>query len=227
MAESGEEVTLYMYDLTHGVAAALSQQLLGRHIEAVWHTSVVLHGREHYYGGGVQSAPPGRTHFGPPLRTLPLGRTHVTREALRDSLRQLGATRFTATSYDLIANNCNNFSDCLCQLLGVRGVPDDILDLPRLVLESPAGAMLRPMLQPLSAALAVTEEEPAAAAPSLLPLPLLSPPPEAAAADAADGEAAFEAAVRSEFAALVAAGAGAGEAAEQAVTRVLARQGLA
>jgi hypothetical protein len=39
------EVTLYQYDLTQGMARALSLQFLGRQIDGVWHTSIV--GKEH------------------------------------------------------------------------------------------------------------------------------------------------------------------------------------
>jgi hypothetical protein len=43
---SGEEVTLHMYDLSQGMARQMSQQLLGRQVDAVYHTAVVAYGRE-------------------------------------------------------------------------------------------------------------------------------------------------------------------------------------
>lgn len=52
-------VLLYIYDLTNGMASMMSQMLLGRHIEGIWHTAAVIYGREYFYGGqGVQSVPP-------------------------------------------------------------------------------------------------------------------------------------------------------------------------
>lgn len=52
-------VTLYVYDMTNGVAAVMSQMLLGRHIEGIWHTAVVVYGREFFFGGsGIQSCLP-------------------------------------------------------------------------------------------------------------------------------------------------------------------------
>ena len=75
---------------------------------------------------------------------------------------------------------------------------------------------LSDVLLPMSAALSVAEAEPQ------------QPPPLPQANDR-EGEAAFEAAVRAEFEALVAASPGTDtdEAAALAVSRVLARQGLA
>lgn len=54
-----QSVQLYIYDLTKGMASMMSQMLLGRHIEGVWHTAVVVYGREYFYGGqGIQSCLP-------------------------------------------------------------------------------------------------------------------------------------------------------------------------
>lgn len=46
------------------MAAQLSRQLIGRHIEGVWHTGIIVYGVEYYFGGGISSDPPGRTPFG-------------------------------------------------------------------------------------------------------------------------------------------------------------------
>lgn len=60
MDDSGSQtVQLYIYDLTSGMAAMMSQMLVGRHIEGIWHTAVVIYGREYFYGGqGIQSCMP-------------------------------------------------------------------------------------------------------------------------------------------------------------------------
>lgn len=52
-------VQLYVYDMTNGVAAVMSQMLLGQQIEGIWHTAVVVYGREFFFGGaGIQSCMP-------------------------------------------------------------------------------------------------------------------------------------------------------------------------
>lgn len=60
MEDSGSHnVELYIYDLTSGMAAMMSQLLLGRHIDGIWHTAVVVYGREFFFGGqGIQSCLP-------------------------------------------------------------------------------------------------------------------------------------------------------------------------
>lgn len=57
--ESSITVLLYIYDLSSGLASMMSPALLGRHIEGIWHTSIVIYGREYFYGShGIQSVPP-------------------------------------------------------------------------------------------------------------------------------------------------------------------------
>jgi hypothetical protein len=42
-------------------------------IEAIYHTSIVVGGVEHFYGGGIQEAVPGHTPYGQPIQVLELG----------------------------------------------------------------------------------------------------------------------------------------------------------
>lgn len=103
---------------------------------------------EHYFGGGINIAPAGQTHFGSPLKTIPLGYTSLptdVREALLEDLRE----RFTAQSYSLLSFNCNTFSNEFSQLLIGKGIPQDILELPDLVMSTPFGEMMRPTLATL------------------------------------------------------------------------------
>jgi hypothetical protein len=72
-------VEVYVYDLSKGLASQLSLQLTGKQIDGVWlvssgmrfmcllttlyrHTSVVVFGKEIFYGQGICEAEPGRSH---------------------------------------------------------------------------------------------------------------------------------------------------------------------
>ena len=57
-------VTLHVYDLSNGMAAQFSRQLIGKHIEGVWHTGIVAFNKEYYFGGGISYDPPACTPFG-------------------------------------------------------------------------------------------------------------------------------------------------------------------
>ena len=46
MSEEAEKVQLYIYDLSRGLARQLSMGLLGKQIDAIYHTSIVVGGKE-------------------------------------------------------------------------------------------------------------------------------------------------------------------------------------
>ncbi|CAH1417876.1 unnamed protein product [Lactuca virosa] len=73
MAEEGHKVSLHVYDLSHGLARQLSMSFLGKTIEAIWHTGVVVYGREYYYGRGIQEVVAGTAPYGTPMRVVDLG----------------------------------------------------------------------------------------------------------------------------------------------------------
>lgn len=66
-------------------------------------------------------------------------------EVILEYLDSLRGT-YTAESYDLFLNNCNNFSHDLATFLVGRGIPDHITSLPQTVLNTPFGQMMRPAL---------------------------------------------------------------------------------
>ena len=117
-------------------------------IDAVWHTSIVVHGREYYFGQGVSSAPPGGTHFGRPLRTLPLGTTSVDAESAAAWVATVNEGEFCAASYSLLTHNCNHFSNAFAEFLtnAPHPVPADVVNQGALILNTPFGAALAPAL---------------------------------------------------------------------------------
>ncbi|XP_020276939.1 desumoylating isopeptidase 1 [Asparagus officinalis] len=150
MGEDGHRVTLNMYDLSQGLARQFSTSLLGKAIEAIWHTGVVVYGNEYYFGGGIQHNPAGRTPYGTPMRVIDLGVTHVPKEVFEEYLQEI-SSRYTAETYKLLSHNCNNFSNEVAHFLVGTSIPEYILQLPNEVLNSPMGALILPMIQSLEA----------------------------------------------------------------------------
>lgn len=126
----GESLPRALTDITKGMARMLSQNLLGTQLDGVWHTSVVVHGAEYYFGQGVLVArPPGSTVHGVPLEVIDLGETSVPRELFEEYIDGLRA-RYTAAAYHLLDFNCNTFSDEVAQFLTGRTLPAHITSLP-------------------------------------------------------------------------------------------------
>ncbi|KAK3279888.1 hypothetical protein CYMTET_12246 [Cymbomonas tetramitiformis] len=145
MDTESSTVVLHIYDLSQGMAKALSMPLLGKQIDGVWHTAIVVYGREYFFGGGIQSARPSSTAYGKPIEIVQMGTTHIPLDLMTDFLRDL-EPRFNMNTYSLLSNNCNNFSEELAQFLTGSSIPAHITGLPADVLETPLGAMLGPML---------------------------------------------------------------------------------
>ncbi|XP_042469624.1 desumoylating isopeptidase 1-like [Zingiber officinale] len=152
MAEYVFKVKLHIYDLSQGLARQLSTTFLGKAIEAVWHTGLVVYGKEYYFSGGIQQDPAGKTPYGTPMRVVDLGETHVPEDVFELYLKEI-SPRFTAETYNLLTHNCNNFSNEVAQFLVGTTIPDYILQLPDEVMNSPMGGMLLPMLQGLETTL--------------------------------------------------------------------------
>jgi len=141
-------VHLYIYDLSQGMARSLGPALGLHDLEGVWHTAIVVHNKEIFFGSsGIEHCPPGATMLGQPLETKLLGKTNVNMENLTAYITNLGLSEFHGSRYDLFKHNCNNFSSYLTKFLGVDDIPQHILDLPNKVMSSPIAAMLRPILE--------------------------------------------------------------------------------
>ncbi|KAF8465240.1 PPPDE putative peptidase domain-containing protein [Kalaharituber pfeilii] len=135
-------VELYVYDLSGGLARQFSQALLGTYIEAVYHTSVVVGSREYYYGAGIQTSVPGRTHHGEPKEKILLGTTELPDDVILEYLESIKPI-YSEESYDLFMHNCNNFSNDFSMFLIGKGIPSHITSLPDTVLRTEFGQMLR------------------------------------------------------------------------------------
>lgn len=227
-------VQLHLYDLSQGMARVMSAQLLGKQLDGIWHTGIVAYGQEFYFGGGIQCGTPGCTHFGRPLQVIDLGETHIPRELFDEFLVDV-APRFTMHTYNLLRHNCNNFSDEVANFLVGEGIPRHIVDLPDEVMSTPLGQQLMPMLSMMDAQMRTVSEgvggqfgawtPPTNVAAAPAAERAVPPPAEAAPAveravpppAEARAKAAFEAAVKAEFAKLVAGGMSPNDAAAAAV----------
>ncbi|GAB0093109.1 uncharacterized protein DMENIID0001_081720 [Sergentomyia squamirostris] len=150
--DGSHKVELYIYDLTQGMAAVMSEMLLGRRIDGVWHTGVVVFGREYFYGGqGIQSCPPGGTVLGAPQKVEKIGETFIPFQVFKDYVRGLAESTFRGSCYSLLKHNCNTFSNDLCQFLCGISIPKNILDLPQEFLGTPLGQTLGPLIDSIGA----------------------------------------------------------------------------
>ncbi|RZF48892.1 hypothetical protein LSTR_LSTR003272 [Laodelphax striatellus] len=191
MSEDGTPVTLYIYDLSKGLATAISPFLLDEEpngtntpglaenkmnsscetednknencevVEGIWHTSIVIYGKEHFFGSdGISICDPGGTALGEPQRTVDLGVTYIPRAVFEDYLEGLRTSTFRGDQYSLFKHNCNNFSNELSQFLVGQQIPQYILNLPEHILAKLSGSgfgqQLNGILSNLSASIQPT-----------------------------------------------------------------------
>ncbi|KAF4106626.1 desumoylating isopeptidase 1b isoform X1 [Onychostoma macrolepis] len=138
---------LYIYDLSKGLARQLSPMMLGKQVEGIWHTSIVIYGEEFFFGGGgIMSCFPGGTILGMPDSIVDLGNTEVPRDLFQEYLSSLRESTYRPEKYHLFEHNCNTFSSEVAQFLTGTKIPSYITDLPSEVLATPFGQALRPFL---------------------------------------------------------------------------------
>ncbi|CAD5115394.1 DgyrCDS4373 [Dimorphilus gyrociliatus] len=146
-------VKLHIYDLSKGLAKQISMMMLGKQIDGVWHTGVVVYGREFFFGGaGIQHCPPCGTVLGSPDNIVQLGRTNMSESEFKDFLKSLSIDEFNASKYHLLKHNCNTFSDRICQMLVQQPIPSYITSLPNDVMSTPFGKMLAPVIESMTVA---------------------------------------------------------------------------
>ena len=74
-----------------------------------------------------------------------MGFTEIPEDIFMEFLREV-SPRFTQETYDVLKHNCNNFTDECSKFLIGEGIPSDIVDLPKIFMNTPLGKMLSPML---------------------------------------------------------------------------------
>lgn len=140
-------VQYYQYDMSGGRAQLLPSALVGEHLDGIWHTSIVVFGREYWYSGSIRSCAPGQGPFGSPTRVVTFPeQTLRTPFDLMSFLRHDLAQNFKVGNYDIFSRNCNHFSDAVCKFLLNRQLPEEVLRQPEQLLSSPVTSLLRPLL---------------------------------------------------------------------------------
>ncbi len=125
MANSGETVTVLLYDLSQGMAKTLSLGMTGTQIDGIWHTSVVLYGREYCFGQGIEVFRPGTAPYGQPVERIPMGTTLIPKEVWLEYIDNMKEI-WTRDKYHLLDNNCNSFTDEVCLFLVGKGIPKHV-----------------------------------------------------------------------------------------------------
>jgi hypothetical protein len=67
--------------------------------------------------------------------------------------------RFTQETYHVLKHNCNNFTDECAKFLLGEGIPSDIIDLPKVFMNTPLGKMVEPMLNQMQDQLKVNSHQ--------------------------------------------------------------------
>lgn len=129
------EVFLRTYDLSRGMAKILSKQLIGIQVDAVWHTSIEIFGKEYFFHGGLMILPAGSTPFNPHIERMLMGETLCTEEEL-ETFVNLSRETWTDKNYDIFENNCNHFTNWLANFLVEKDIPREILDLSKKMKEN-------------------------------------------------------------------------------------------
>lgn len=138
-------VTIHVYDLSQGMARSMSQMFLGKQIDGIWHTGIVVYNQEYYFGGGICAGPPSQTPYGYPTKVENIGFTQIPQDVFHEFLQSI-SSKFSLSTYDLFKNNCNNFTEECCQFLTGESIPSYITGLPAEVLNTPLGRMIEPMI---------------------------------------------------------------------------------
>lgn len=57
---------------------------------------------------------------------------------------------FTQSTYNIISNNCNHFTNDICFFLTGKPIPDYVLNQHKELISTPIGKMIMPMLEQMN-----------------------------------------------------------------------------
>ena len=102
-------VSVHVYDLSMGMARVMSVSLVGKQVDIVPHTGIVVAwpgagSKEYFFGGGVCVTPAGQAMGMPACEVIPLGATNKSESELQAFLTEI-SPRFTPQTYNLLSHN--------------------------------------------------------------------------------------------------------------------------
>ncbi|KAM7541923.1 hypothetical protein Aperf_G00000010063 [Anoplocephala perfoliata] len=131
-----------------GMAKLLSNTLVGRQFDGIWHTGVVVYGKEYFFcQEGITHCSPGSIQGAQLLKRELMGKTQVTKDQLQKYINELSTSLFKPGSYELLRHNCNSFSAHFVKHLTGKQIPAYITNLPSDFLETPIGSMFRGVME--------------------------------------------------------------------------------
>eukprot|EP00929_Paragymnodinium_shiwhaense_P008509 TRINITY_DN112472_c0_g1_i1.p1 TRINITY_DN112472_c0_g1~~TRINITY_DN112472_c0_g1_i1.p1 ORF type:complete len:740 (+),score=167.96 TRINITY_DN112472_c0_g1_i1:130-2349(+) len=139
-------VHINIYDISDGKVQWLAPILLGRKVEGLWHTGLVIHGREYWFGGSIFESIPGKTPFGEPTKVRLIGSTMRTRQEIWNHIDKDLFSEYTSENYDVLTHNCNHFSNALCHFVLNEDIPGDVLHQPEQLMNTWSAKLMRPLL---------------------------------------------------------------------------------
>lgn len=140
------EVTLHLYDISHGAAQKVSPWLVSKQLEGLWHSGICVFGKEYFFSRDTVFDEAGATSFGKPEKVLHLGTTLWRQSELHKFIVDDLKPVFHRGTYDIIDNNCNHFTNRVSQYLLGKALPDEVLEQPACLKSSAAVRTLRPIL---------------------------------------------------------------------------------
>lgn len=85
---------------------------------------------------------PGNTMYGRPVRIVEMGITELSIDIIEQFIGEMSQEKYAADSYHLLRNNCNDFTNDLCQFLVGKCIPSNITGLPGEFLSTELGQQL-------------------------------------------------------------------------------------
>jgi len=141
-------VQAYVYDITMGMARGMSQQMVGKQVDIVPHTGIVVFGKEYFFGSGPCIGEPGKSIPCQVHQILELGTTTKTMQELEAHINAVLASEHTPEKYNLLTHNCNHYADDVAKfLLDGKGVPAEIVNIAEEALSTPQGVQMRAMIE--------------------------------------------------------------------------------